>query len=409
MWALKNRTAYAAERNWTRDKDGIHWWLVAVKATFDLAPGGRLVLADEQPAPVLMPEYFGEPGQSSLRHDSDLLAMKPGTDVLVHAHAHAPKGRPTETVPVSLRFAQIRKVLLVHGERTYVGGVLGVASGRPQPFTTRPIRYELAFGGCDLSGSDPRTHRLDERNPIGRGFRTRNAHVVGKPACSLEYPEGDPAEKGPKTHGSETELPETPDTKASAQRLAQHLVTNKYANTTMLGVIHCTCKKQYANRSGVTDLKFCNHPRRRNGTAPTLTLRLPRRLIMQTSLRPRRCSRSSKPASQDARQKWNSSGWMRLTAIINSRPARSGRTTRSHCRPPTRRGVVPPPRFSCSSCRTTAAPLASPSNGFTGRRSRQQEKSGTTKTGGTAWSSSEARLTMAPPSHRVTPATSSSP
>jgi len=201
MWALKNRTAYAAERNWTRDKDGMHWWLVAVKATFDLAPGGRLVLADEQPAPVLMPEYFGEPGQSSLRHDSDLLAMKPGTDVLVHAHAHAPKGKPTETVPVSLRFAQIRKVLLVHGERTYVGGVLGVASGRPQPFTTRPIQYELAFGGCDLSGSDPRTHRLDERNPIGRGFRTRNAHVVGKPACSLEYPEGDPAEKGPAGFG----------------------------------------------------------------------------------------------------------------------------------------------------------------------------------------------------------------
>jgi len=74
-------------------------------------------------------------------------------------------------------------------------------------------------------------------------------YVTGKDECPLCH----------KTHGSETELPETPDTKASAQRLAQHLVTNKYANTTMLGVIHCTCKKQYANRSGVTDLKFCNH------------------------------------------------------------------------------------------------------------------------------------------------------
>jgi hypothetical protein len=201
MWALKNHTAYSAERNWTRDKDGLHWWLVAVRATFDIASGGRLVLADAQPAPVLMPEYFGEPGQSSLHYDSDLLAMKPGTDVLVHAHAHTPKGRPAETVPVSLRLGQIHKVLVVHGERTYVRGMLGVVPSRPQPFKTRPIRYEFAFGGRDVSDPDPIKHRLDERNPIGCGFGTRNAHVVGKPACTLEHPDGEPAKMGPAGFG----------------------------------------------------------------------------------------------------------------------------------------------------------------------------------------------------------------
>jgi len=103
MWALKNQTPYAAERNWTRDKHGVHWWLVAVKATFDIAPSGRLTLADEQPPPVLAPEYLGEPGRSSLRHDSELLAVKPNTDILVHAHAHAPGGKPAPTVPVALR------------------------------------------------------------------------------------------------------------------------------------------------------------------------------------------------------------------------------------------------------------------------------------------------------------------
>ncbi|MCY1041607.1 DUF2169 domain-containing protein [Corallococcus sp. bb12-1] len=201
MWALKNHTAYAAERNWTRDKDGLHWWLVAVRATFDIAPGGRLVLADAQPVPVMMPEYFGEFGQSSLRHDSDLLAMKPGTDVLVHAHAHAPKGRPAETVPVSLRLGQLHKVLVVHGERTFVRGILGVVQSRPQPFKTRPIRYEFAFGGHDVSDPDPGKHRLDERNPIGCGFGTRDGHLVGKPACTLEYPAGDPAKMGPAGFG----------------------------------------------------------------------------------------------------------------------------------------------------------------------------------------------------------------
>ncbi|NMO19534.1 DUF2169 domain-containing protein [Pyxidicoccus fallax] len=201
MWALKNRTAYAAERNWTRDKDGAHWWLVAVKATFEFGPEGRLTLADEQPPPVLMPEYFGEPGQSSLRYDSDLLAAKPGTDVLVHAWAHAPRGKPAETVPVSLRLGHLHKVLVVHGERTYVRGLLGTTVSRARPFTHAPIRYEQAFGGSDVSDPDPRNHRIDERNPMGRGFATRGAHVVGKPAHTVEYPGGEPAERGPAGFG----------------------------------------------------------------------------------------------------------------------------------------------------------------------------------------------------------------
>ena len=201
MWGLKNRTAYAAERNWTRDKDGVHWWLVAVKATFNIAPGGRLRLADQQPPPGLMPEYFGEPGLLSLRCDSELLAVKPGTDVLVIAHAHAPQRKPAPTVPVALRIGQFQKILLVHGERAYSRGLTGVTTTRPQLFTKRPIRYEFAFGGCDLSDPDPRKHCIDERNPIGRGFARRAAHIVGKPAHTIEYPSGEPADNGPAGFG----------------------------------------------------------------------------------------------------------------------------------------------------------------------------------------------------------------
>ncbi|NTX60268.1 DUF2169 domain-containing protein [Myxococcus sp. CA051A] len=201
MWMLKNRTPYAAERNWTRDKDGLHWWVVAVKATFSVAPDGRLVLADEQPPPVLMPEYFGEPGQSSLRYDSDLLAAKPGTEVLLDGCAHAPRGKPAETVPVALRLGPLHKVLLVHGPRTFSRGLLRVVMSRPQPFITSPIRYEGAFGGRDLTDSDPSKHRLDERNPIGCGFAIRNAHLAGKPAHTIEHPKGDPAAHGPAGFG----------------------------------------------------------------------------------------------------------------------------------------------------------------------------------------------------------------
>jgi len=198
MWSLLNSTPFAADRNWTRDKDGVHWWIVAVRATFDLASDGHLTLADEQVAPVLAPEYFGAPGKSSLRYDSDLLAAKPGTDVLVVGSAHAPGGRAVSAVPVSLRIGQIQKQLVVHGDRVYRSGL---KTSSPQPFVTRPIQYELAFGGMDLSDPDPRNHRYDDRNPIGRGLAVNPNHLIDKPAHSIEYTSGDPAARGPAGFG----------------------------------------------------------------------------------------------------------------------------------------------------------------------------------------------------------------
>jgi len=198
MWTLFNHTPYAADRNWTRDKEGVHWWIVAVRATFEIASDGRLTLDDEQLAPVLAPEYFGSPGKSSLRYDSDLLNVKPATDLLLIASAHAPGGQPAATVPVSLRLANFQKQLLVHGDRVHQRG--GTISA-PRPFITRPIRYELAFGGSDFSDPDPRNHRIDERNPIGRGFAVESSRLVDTPAYSVENPNARRASAGPAGFG----------------------------------------------------------------------------------------------------------------------------------------------------------------------------------------------------------------
>jgi len=53
MWAIKNTSPYAAASSWSRDKDGVHEWLVAVKATFDVDERGRVSQSDNQPAPLL--------------------------------------------------------------------------------------------------------------------------------------------------------------------------------------------------------------------------------------------------------------------------------------------------------------------------------------------------------------------
>jgi hypothetical protein len=201
MWSLQNHTPYAAERNWVRDKQGRHQWVVAVKATFDIDDHGRLALSDEQPPPALAPEYAGEPGLSSLRWDSDLLYVKPCTDVVAEANAHAPGGRPCDRVPVILRVGPIQKQLLVHGDRTFAWSPGGVALTAPSPFVSRPIRYEWAYGGIDLSDANPAKHRMDDRNPIGKGFATDPRRLLHQPAYALEYPGADSAKAGPAGFG----------------------------------------------------------------------------------------------------------------------------------------------------------------------------------------------------------------
>jgi hypothetical protein len=201
MWMLDNQTPYGAERNWIRDKNGAHLWIVAVKATFDIGPGGALKLADEQKPPLLAPEYFGEPGRSSLRYDSDLLAARPGTDVVVHAHAHAPRGKLAPKVEVRMRVGEIDKEIAVFGRRAYYRGLVGLAVTSPAPFESWPIRYEWAYGGSDMEDPDQHKHRYDSRNPVGKGLAADIRKLEGQLAHRIEYPRGAPKKAGPAGFG----------------------------------------------------------------------------------------------------------------------------------------------------------------------------------------------------------------
>jgi hypothetical protein len=201
MWTLDNETPYAAERNWTRDKRGVHLWLVAVRATYEIKTDGTLKFVDEQPPPELEPQYRGEPGKTSLRVDSDLIAAKPSTDVVLDAYAHAPGGRSTPRVSVSLRVATIDKTLSVCGPREYYRGVMGLGTTAPSAFITQPIHYEWAFGGIDARSADPSKQRMDARNPVGRGLGVDVGGLEHQPAHFIEYPSGNPAKTGPAGFG----------------------------------------------------------------------------------------------------------------------------------------------------------------------------------------------------------------
>jgi hypothetical protein len=183
MWALDNRTPFAADRFWVRDRDGGEIWLVAVKGTYNISPNGATTLADKQVKVFLTPQYSGESGKSSLLYDSDLPRTKVTTDIIVNGSAYAPRGRPTMAVNVSLRVGETVKSLRVIGDRVWKSGLLGPWLSWPAvPFVKMPISYERAFGGEDLSSKKP---AWDRRNPVGTGFVAKRSHLAGKRAPNI--------------------------------------------------------------------------------------------------------------------------------------------------------------------------------------------------------------------------------
>jgi len=196
MWAVDNRTPYAAHRIWGRDKDGVHEWIVVVKGTFNIKRDGNLVLAEKQVEPLVVAEHHGEDGTSSLRYEADLVGPKPTTDILVNGTAYAPNGKPATEFLISLRVADVRKQIRVLGNRTWKGGALGGPSAM-EAVTRVPIVYERAYGGFDTSDPDPRKQRLDSRNPVGCGLVTQ----AGSPVPNFEYPSGRLDKAGPAGFG----------------------------------------------------------------------------------------------------------------------------------------------------------------------------------------------------------------
>lgn len=192
MWDVHNLTSFVIERTISVDVTGARHYVVAIKGTFHVEHDGSLALLEEQPPIAVGPEFLGEDGASSLRHDGELTASKRRTDLLVCGHAYAPGGRPTTEVTVGLQTPRGTKALRVRGDRRWERNAVGLVEPTPpEPFIEIPITYERTFGGFDQSDPDPASHRLFDANPIGVGFYTSRAHRVGDRLPNIE-PVDDP-------------------------------------------------------------------------------------------------------------------------------------------------------------------------------------------------------------------------
>lgn len=145
--------------------------LVVMKATFALDFESETpVLADAQTPIVMSDEFFGEPGLSAPKYESEFALHKPFCDVLLNATAYAPGGRPVRKVPVEVRVGSWVKGFEVVGDRFWYVNNGSIVATEPQPFVSMSITYERAFGGFDDRHEDANRHEAFHANSVGRGF-----------------------------------------------------------------------------------------------------------------------------------------------------------------------------------------------------------------------------------------------
>ncbi len=195
---LENRTPFAAMHCLLPDGEGGEAVLVVVKASFAIDERGEPSLAEGQVDVRLTDEPRGDPKQGIPRWDSDLVLLKPRVDVLVgDAIAYAPQGRPAEQFFAELHVGDggLSKRLLISGDRVWEGE----QPGPPLAFVSMALGWERAYGGTRSR------EQVDERNPVGvgyRGARSVDPRVrtelpnIEDPGATLVHPDTESAPAG---------------------------------------------------------------------------------------------------------------------------------------------------------------------------------------------------------------------
>lgn len=139
------------------------------KLTFAVERDGRLELVADDPVPVMRADEETACGiqprdTGGFAHD--------GVELLVNGAAHAPGGRPTPQMDVSLAVGDRVHRALVSGDRVWIGRGDEARASEPAPFRRMPLTYDRAFGGTADVWLDPATVVPVQHpaNPLGRGF-----------------------------------------------------------------------------------------------------------------------------------------------------------------------------------------------------------------------------------------------
>ena len=189
MLQLKNKSPFKATIALFPNDKGIDTLYTVIKATFTLEP--KLEVAEEQAPIVMADEYWGEPGQSSLKYASEMHLLKPSTDVVMVGEACMPDKQPVTELSVRLKIGDKEKTVLVFGDRQWEKGIMGLRKSEPVAFESMPMTFERAYGGTHVI--DPETDKIvyEAFNPVGLGFNGKKTkkEIDGSPLPNLENPD----------------------------------------------------------------------------------------------------------------------------------------------------------------------------------------------------------------------------
>jgi len=181
--------------------------VVIVCASFVLDVG-RLRPAARHRGPILADAPWDPANAelSSLRTATDVLLVKPATDVYLTGVARSFDGRARKEWEVALAVKRrgeslLHKSLRLTGPRHWTAGPepAHYVLSDPEPTTEVPLRYELAYGGCWLHKGDgpSASPRVYGANPSGIGWfgttvksddpRARHEEGETVPAPQIEY------------------------------------------------------------------------------------------------------------------------------------------------------------------------------------------------------------------------------
>jgi len=193
MLQIINKTPFETGFNFFTDKNGEEKVSVAVKATFNIPEPDETIKISEQQLPVFeTTQYYGKPGQSSVKYPVDIVLEKINSDIGLTGSIHTPGNKPVQNVLVSLQVGRYKKDILIWGDRYWKKKLFfpGFYMTEPEFFTEMPLIYERAFGGFDIKQKNKKAiTTIFESNPIGTGFRNHKQSVNNHKLPNLEHPD----------------------------------------------------------------------------------------------------------------------------------------------------------------------------------------------------------------------------
>ena len=158
------------------DQNGDLDCVVTLRGTFEHVQDGTASWCEEQMPLQWQDAYEGDPHETPLLHQGDLVPEKTGTDVTYLGASHAPGGAQRNWC-CGIEIGPVRKVLHVSGPRHWQpvlrparrpfrrqDEITGWQLDEAEPCETVAMDWRLAAGGRDESEAAP-----DPRNPIGCG------------------------------------------------------------------------------------------------------------------------------------------------------------------------------------------------------------------------------------------------